>query len=275
MVDTSLLLFGRDILVGGIIGVAIGLTGIGGGALIQPSLCYILGLPPVVAVGTGLLYATITKIGGVFGHYQQQTIRVRRTLLFLAGSVPGVLVAAELINYLNKRFDPALINWYLQATIGAVLIGTSLLIIAQSFLIRNLAERREQIAASRRAPVGLCTTFTAVGAGLLVGLLVGATSVGGGVLIIPVFLLFLDADTRQAVGSSIAISLVLSGMGGVVYLLHGNVALQALLPLCLGSLPGVYLGSRWAVRVPERVLRVVVVIIVLGSGISLLAGIIK
>jgi len=131
--DTSLLLYGRDILVGGIIGVAIGLTGVGGGALIQPTLVYVLGLPPVEAVGTGLLYATITKFGGVFGHYRQKTIRVRRILLFLAGSVPGVLAAAEVINYLNKQFDPALINWYLQGAIGAVLMGTSLLIIAQSF----------------------------------------------------------------------------------------------------------------------------------------------
>ena len=73
----------RDILVGGVIGVAIGVTGIGGGALIQPALVYILGLTPVEAVGTGLLYATITKIGGVFGHVKQNTIRVRRTLLFL------------------------------------------------------------------------------------------------------------------------------------------------------------------------------------------------
>jgi uncharacterized membrane protein YfcA len=273
MMDTSLLLYGRDILAGGIIGVAIGLTGIGGGALIQPTLVYILGLPPVEAVGTGLLYATITKIGGIFGHYRQKTIRVRRTLLFLAGSVPGVLAAAEVINYLNKQFAPALINWYLQGAIGAVLMGTSLLIIAQSFLIRARGAQQDQIAASRMAPVGLRTTVTAVGTGLLVGLLVGATSVGGGVLIIPVFLLFLDADTRQAVGSSIAISLVLSGMGGVVYFLHGNVALRALLLLCLGSLPGVYLGCCWAVRVPEGVLRVVVVAIVLGSGIALLAGI--
>lgn len=272
LMDTSLLLYGRDILVGGFIGVAIGLTGIGGGALLQPALVYIVGLPPVEAVGTGLLYATITKIGGVFGHYLRKTIRVRRTLLFLAGSVPGVLGAAGLVSYLNRQFDPAFMNWYLQGAIGAALVGASLLIIAQSFLIRDLAAQRERITASRTTPVDLCTMVEAVGSGLMVGVLVGATSVGGGVLIIPVFLLLLDADTQQAVGSSIAISLVLSGMGGVVYLLHGNVALRALLMLCLGSLPGVYLGCRWAVLIPERGLRVAVVTIVAGSGIALLAG---
>ena len=265
----------RDILVGGVIGVAIGVTGIGGGALIQPALVYILGLTPVEAVGTGLLYATITKIGGVFGHVKQNTIRVRRTLLFLTGSVPGVLAAAELINYLNVRYDPTVINWRLQAAIGAVLMGTALLIIAQSFLIRDAVARQEQIAASRTAPVGLRTAITAVGMGLLVGLLVGATSVGGGVLIIPAFLLFLDADTRQAVGSSIAISLVLSGLGAMVYFMNGNVTLRTVMLLCVGSLPGVYMGACWACRIPERVLRVLVVTIVLGSGISLLAGLRK
>jgi uncharacterized membrane protein YfcA len=275
MMDTNLLLYGQDILVGGIIGVVIGLTGIGGGALIQPALVYIVGLTPVEAVGTGLLYATITKIGGVFGHYMRKTIRTRRVLLFLAGSVPGALAAAESVNYLNRQFDTALINWYLQGAIGVVLIGTSLLIIAQSFLIRDREAQQEWIVASRMAPLDLRTMVEAVGSGLMVGVLVGATSVGGGVLIIPIFLLFLDADTQQAVGSSIAISLVLSCIGGVVYLLHGNVALRTLLLLCLGSLPGVYLGCCWAVRIPERGLRVAVVTIVVGSGIALLAGLLE
>jgi len=89
------------------------------------------------------------------------------------------------------------------------------------------------------------------------------------VLIIPV-MLWLNASTAEAVGSSMVIALVLSGLGGAAYLIEGNIQLMIVVTMCLGSIPGVMLGSRLTALVPERILQVIIVVLVAGSGICLL-----
>jgi len=265
-----------DILVGFLIGIAIGMTGIGGGALIQPALIHILGVAPVPAVGTGLLYAMLAKTWGTLSHYRLKTIRVRRAVYFLVGSVPSVLVASSVVNYLFQSYDTSSVNANIQIVMAiALLVSASVLIVK----VVPGNGKSEDVAGGRtylegdRTPLPPRKKTIAIAAGVIIGGLIGATSIGGGVLIIPALMLFLDANPSQAVGTSIAISVVLSALGGIVYLLNGNIVLLTMALMALGAFPGVLIGSRLAVRLPDTVLKVIVIVMVAGSGISLLFGI--
>lgn len=260
--------FITDGLIGFGIGILIGMTGIGGGAVIQPVLIHILGIPPVQAVGTGLVYAVITKIGGAVSHFRLKTIRPRRSLFFLLGSIPGVVISSYVVNALSDSLDVSRVNNVLQLSIAVVLLVTGAVLLFQDlFLSEKLEESRRLY--GKGGPFPLRKKIISITAGLVIGIIIGATSIGGGVLIIPVFMLFLDASAIETIGSSIVISLFLSGLGGIVYLLDGNVRLLTAVFLCVGSIPGVVLGSRLSVKVPERTLRLIVIGIVFLSGFSL------
>lgn len=270
--DINLLFdFSLKIIVGFFIGVAIGSTGIGGGALIQPALIHILGMSPVSAVGTGLAYAMITKGGGVISHLKLKTIRIRRASYFLFGSIPGVFGGAEIVNYIVAKYSPTKINTYLQLTMGTILLITAVILFIQIFYLNNKL-RISRIENSKKLPVSTFKKILAITAGAFIGILIGATSIGGGILIIPIFFLLLDADGKQAVGTSIAISLFLSASGSIIYLFHGHIDIPTALLLCLGSLPGVSIGSRLLKKIPEHFLVIILILIITLSGISLFFG---
>lgn len=271
MEPMSWMVFGKTLVLGLCIGVAIGMTGVGGGAIIQPVLIHLLGVPAVPAIGTGLVYAMITKIGGAVSHIRQRTVRPRRSFFFLLGSVPAVVLASRGITHLYQAgvFDPARVDRWMRLTMAALLLATAAVIVWQDMFLRQEMARR-QSAFYRGGPFPARKKWISVGAGFGIGLVVGATSIGGGVLIIPVFMLLLDATAAETVGSSIVISVFLSGVGGAMYWLGGHVVVSVAAGLCLGSIPGVALGSRLAGRLPERALRWIVVALMALSGCSLL-----
>lgn len=258
-----------DISVGFIIGIAVGMTGIGGGALVEPSLIHLLGIAPVPAVGTGLGYNFITKLGGVLAHLRLKTVKLRFAGYFLAGSVPGVLLASNTINLIFRELDHTAVNYAIQLTMGSVLVATSAIIFFRNVINPVVANGGETVAASTMT---LSNKLKTALAGLLIGIVIGTTSIGGGVLIIPALMILLRLSVKEAIGTSIAISVILSSLGSIVYLINGNVDWQTMLFLSIGSLPGVYLGSRINLRLMDRSLNIIVFVLVLLSGLSLFFG---
>lgn len=263
----------RDGGFGFLVGILIGLTGIGGGAVIQPILIIALGLTPISAVGTGLLFAMLTKIGGAFTHIRMQNIRPRRTLCFLCGSVPSVLIIPYAVNQLISQYGATTVNHYLQCGMALVMLATAIFMLLQHLFLRETLEIEAQVYC-RGGPFPLRQKLAAIASGGVIGVLIGATSIGGGVLIIPV-MLWLNASIAEAVGSSLVISLLLSGLGSLVYLIEGHIQLQTVATLSLGSIPGVILGSRLTRRIPERILLIMVVFLVAVSGVCLLVNSLK
>ena len=257
--------------IGFFIGLAISMTGIGAGAIIQPVLIHVLGITPIQSVGTGLLYAMITKIGGTISHFRLRTIRPRRSMFFLFGSVPAVLVSSWIINFLSKTVDSTRLNQNIQLSMAIILVAVGALILFQNIFLTDYIEKKKSLY-PRGGPFPLRKKVICIVSGIIIGLMIGGTSIGGGVLIVPVFLLFLDASAVETVGSSIVIALFLSAVGSIVYLAEGNVRLMTAFLLCIGSIPGVIVGSRLSVALPERILRVILVAIVFLSGISLFFG---
>lgn len=256
------------ILLGFFLGVTIGLTG-AGGALILPVLIHILRVSPVTAVGTGLAVGAITKVQGFIIHAKQKSIRPRRAKYFLAGGLPGVLFASELVNRLVAKVGPQAVDVHLRIIIGIVLI-TSALVMFFQVQNSNDTKRLSKIEESRGLPVPFYKRIATVVLGFIVGLLFGTTSIGAGVLIVPIFLLFLDANCSQAIGTSIFISLLLGGVGSIAYFVGGHVEMLTTVLLCAGSLFGVGIGSRLSKKIPEAALIVCVALLALTGGIGLL-----
>jgi len=260
----------RDGILGFLVGILMGMTGIGGGVVIQPILILMLGLTPISSVGTGLLFIMATNSVGAMTHIKMRNIRPRRTLLFLCGSVPSVLIVPSAVNWLASHYGTDIVNRYLQSGMALVMLATAIIIVFQHLFLKETMEDNRRIY-HKGGPFPLQKKLTAIIAGGIVGALIGATSIGGGVLIIPV-MLWLNASATEAVGSSLVIALLLSGLGGSAYLIEGNIHLPIVLTLCLGSIPGVILGSRLTRRIPERILLLIVVFLVTVSGVCLLVN---
>ncbi len=208
----------------------------------------------------------ITKIGGAIYHYRLKTLRIRRALYFLGGGIPGVLFASKMVNFFLIRYGSVKINIYLQVIIGIILLITAIMMVFQ-LLTTNQEDRQNRIIESKQKPVPFSKKIMAIFFGFLVGIFVGTTSVGGGVIIIPLLMIFLDSSPSQAVGTSIFISVFLAILGSIVYLLHGHVNIFPTFLLCLGSVPGVWIGSHFSKKIRGTTLTIIVTVIVILSGV--------
>ena len=237
---------------GAALGVLTGLTGAGGAALALPGMIYVLGLPTVIAVATTFPFAAMMKIFGSVQHWRQGSVHWRTTLELLAGSVPGTLAGIFLTSFLLERFGDAFNDW-LKLAIGLLLVAS----VAASFLVKRV----------RKADAR--TGYKGVIAGALCGLVIGATSVGGGSLLIVVMFMLYDIRPAQIVGSSIAVSLVLMILGTAGFWRQGLSDLTLAWHMTIGGVPGVILGSSLTVRMSPILLERAVALAIVVAGFSL------
>lgn len=236
---------------GFIVGLIVGLTGVGGGSLMTPILVVVFGIKPAIAVGTDLLYAAITKSGGVFVHHRQQTIKWKVVGLLALGSAPTALVTIAVLKSLTARG----INYenVMTTTLGVALILTSLVLLFKNQLIQ--IGRHEKLAAVKAMHRQLQTPMT-IAAGAVLGALVTLSSVGAGALGAAVLLfLYPRYSVVNIVGTDIAHAVPLTAIAGLGHAHLGTVDYSLLVSLLLGSLPGIMIGSRFAVRLPDRLVR--------------------
>jgi uncharacterized membrane protein YfcA len=234
---------------GFVVGLIVGLTGVGGGSLMTPLLVLGFGIAPATAVGTDLLYAALTKCGGVWVNARRQSIEWRVVALLAVGSLPASVVTVSLLHYFavdTSRFDSVVTT-----TLGVALMLTALAIIFRRKL-RELGARlgTESAAWSRRR------SAITVLSGVALGVLVTISSVGAGALGVAVlFFLMPHGSTLRVVGTDIAHAVPLTLVAGLGHATLGTIDWRLLLALLAGSLPGIYLGSHLAARVPEVWLR--------------------
>lgn len=264
----------RFALIGLLIGFLVGLTGVGGGSLMTPVMILVMGVKPVIAVGTDLAYGAVTKIVGGTTHLRQGTVH-RRTAYFLAaGSVPASILGVGVTSAI-KQSNPALVNGFLLRSIACVLILVAVVLIAKP-LIMSAAKRMGTRSGSDTnwrddaMDVGGRHPWLLVCVGALVGFLLGLTSVGGGSLVIAVLLfLYPRWETKDMVGTDVFHAAILGVAASMAQLAVGNVNLPMMFSLLVGSIPGVLIGSRLVINFPERVLRLSLASVMLISGAKL------
>jgi uncharacterized protein len=235
----------------------------GGGALLTPLLIFVFGFKPTLAVGTDILHGAVFKTFGAVRHRRLGTVHARMTCWMLVASAPMSLVGVQLAEWLQSRYGDGAESVSAKV-IGAALVLGGLGFFAKTFLKRGvqpvdgpfLLERRDRIAA--------------VALGLGGGFIVGLTSVGSGTFFALVMLLVFPLTAAKIVGTDIFHAAALLWVAGLSHLLHGNVDLTAMGWLLVGSIPGVLLGSRLTVRLPDTTLRVGLASVLLLSGIKLL-----
>lgn len=263
----------RFSLIGLIIGFLIGLTGMGGGSLMTPVMILVMGVKPVVAVGTDLAYGAVTKIVGGAAHYQHGTVDRRTAYLLAAGSVPATILGVGLTEEI-KRTNPGLIDVFLMHTLAWALILVAVVLVAKPVLA-TIAQRWSG-GSSRQWRGGLQSLgerrpllLPIVGA--VTGFMVGLTSVGSGTLVI-VMLLFLYPrwESKDLVGTDVFHAAILVSAASLAHLVAGNVNVPMMLSLLIGSIPGVLLGSRLAIGFHEQFLRLSLASVLLVSGAKLL-----
>ncbi len=274
----------RYSLVGLLIGVLVGLTGMGGGSLLAPILILVFRIPPVWAVGTDVAYSTVTKALGSVVHIRQKHVNFKIALWLACGSVPATLLSVTLVQYIRKHYG-SVVNGVILHAIGFTLILVAVLLVAKPFLMRRVDQKR--LEAQKQAALAgeisgepasvpnhwekryrpLVTALI----GAFVGFLVGLTSVGSGTLIIvSLAFLFPRLTAKELVGTDIFQAFMLLAAGAIVYITAGTINWRIVGLLLIGSLPGVLVGSRLSKFIPERYMRPVLAVVLVISGWKLI-----
>ena len=250
-----------------IVGFLVGLTGMGGGALMTPILVLIFGVQPLAAVSSDLVASFFMKPVGAAVHFRRGTVHLRMVGWLVIGSVPSAFAGVLLLRLLGHTHE---IQSVVQYGLGVALIGDAAAIVFKALI--NLRQRASGIHLTQAVSVKEVAVkpLPTILIGVLGGLVVGMTSVGSGSLMI-VCLLFLYPRLRasQLVGTDIVQAIPLVGAAAVGHLLYGDFRLSLTASVLLGAIPGTFLGALVSSQAPSRIIRRALVIVLIASGLKL------
>jgi len=252
-------LLAAKILVGFVVGVLIGMTGVGGGVLLLPVLIFALRVPAIVAVGSDALFNFFTKIPAGLLHLKKDTVRRKVVIALACGSVPGSIAGVKLLMHIRHLYGDG-VNSFIKTAVGILLIVIPTLLLLQKKIEDRVANRPP----TAKGFLGMALI------GLVAGFLVGMTSVGSGSIIMMLLLLFYSFPPKVNVGTDIVHAVVLTGVTGLLHFRLGNVDSGLVLSLLIGSIPGGLLGSHLAARVPMLWLRRLLCALLLITGARML-----
>lgn len=257
-------------LAGGLVGFLVGLTGVGGGALMAPLLIILFGFSPAVAVGTDLWFASITKAAGGVVHHRIGSPDWKIVLALAAGSVPA---AALTLLWLGVFHGGKLESDLLMKLLGGVLLVTSALILAKPRIQQPLRRLRVRLRPSLPALRAPQWALTVIG-GIAVGGVVTLTSVGAGALVAVLLAMLypLRLDTKAIVGTDIIHAVPLTLLAALGHSWFGNVDVWLLGSLLLGSIPGIMLGSSVTGKIEESLVRYTLAAMLLFSALKILCS---
>ncbi len=240
------------------VGVLVGLTGVGGGSLMTPFLLF-YGIPPAVAVGTDLAYAAIAKSLGVWLRHKARSVDWRTAILLMCGSIPAAAIV--ILSMKALALDTETFGTIITRVLAVSLVLTSLTVLGQHWL-RGFRTGLPEL----RGRAGL-TVF----AGAVLGALVTLSSVGSGAIGTALLLLLYPRwSTARVVGTDLAYAVPLTATAALGHLWLGNVDPGYVFSLVLGAIPGMYIGTRMGLRLPDTLVRTVLGVLLFAVGISLL-----
>lgn len=248
-----------DIPLGFALGFVIGLTGVGGGAIVAPALYVILGMNYAEAVALSLIYSVFTKIFSVIQHLRQGTVLWKLTLLYGLSGIPGAVVGSRVL-YLAGEDTRGLFPFLMSAVLGIV----GLLI---------LLETKIQALFSRQKPfhpdeIGWKAGLAIAGFQQVVGMLMGLTSIGSGSLVILSLVYLFKISAREIVGSNIAIALLMVIPASLTHFAVGGVPWAHLGLLLVGSLGGAVLGAKATLLLSDGALKAAIVILIMTGAVA-------
>src|SRR6476469_4151137 len=250
-------------LTGLLIGVLVGLTGMGGGSLMTPILVIVFGFKPTYAVGTDILHGAIFKSFGAVRHRRLGNVHAHLTLWMFLGSGPMSLLGVAVAGWLAHAYGDS-VQSALGYAIGAALILGAIGLVAKTFVKRGVQPSEAPFVLQRKDKV------RAVILGAVFGYIVGLTSVGSGTFFGLVMVMIYPLTIARIVGTDIFHAAALLWVAGFGHLVQGNVDLHAMAWLLLGSIPGVWISSRFTLHIPQDALRLGLAGVLALSGVKLL-----
>ncbi len=249
------------VLIGLVVGVLVGLTGLGGGVLLLPLLIFGMGVPPMIAVGSDAAFNFLTKIGAGLLHWRRGNVSGRVVAALSAGSIPGSVAGVACFAHLQVVYGSG-INNILRTFIGILLVAVTLLLMSQGWLEKHFALIKRPVG-RRYWELGLI--------GLVSGFLVGMSSTGSGSIIMVLLLILVREAPVVLVASNIVHAVALTGFTSLLHFRLGTVDPTLVIPLMIGSLPGGILGVRLGTALPGHWLRRGLCVVLLASGARMLA----
>jgi len=244
------------------VGALVGLTGVGGGSLMTPLLVLFFKFPTAVAVGTDLLYAAITKSAGAVSHHKLGHVDWQIVRNLLLGSLPSSFLVTHYLKDIDlySLQNVEMIN----ITLGIALILTSIAVLFQPIIIKKSVKQKLKTSLN----INVLTILLGI---FFLGVVVTLTSVGAGAIgVTALLLLYPKIQLRKIIGTDIAHAVPLTLFAGIGHYNLGTVDINLLIALLIGSVPGVLFGSKLSVRIDEKFLRFILVIILFIVGVQLM-----
>ncbi|WP_353572133.1 sulfite exporter TauE/SafE family protein [Candidatus Albibeggiatoa sp. nov. BB20] len=230
------------------VGIIVGLTGVGGGALMTPILILGFGINPAIAVGTDLLYAALSKAGAAWLHSRYHNVDWNIVGFLALGSVPMSIITGLLLQFIHVQ--GANYNEFITSIIGLMLVVTAFLMIFKQQIVNSKIFGINGLSESSRYFVTFC-------AGMLLGVVVTLSSIGAGAIGAAVLsLLYPELKTSKIIGTDLVHAVPLAAVAGLGHWQFlGSVDFMLLGGLLVGAYPGIAVGSMLNFRLPERLLR--------------------
>ncbi len=246
------------IIIGFLVGGLVGLTGVGGASLLTPFLIF-FGIQPVIAIGTDFAYNTITKLFGSIQHIKQKTVNFQLLKYLAIGSIPGGVIANIIFYFfLSEYYNERLILFLL----GSILIVVSAISLTQLIFFKDISNHWKNKSSKEKRNITILS-------GLIIGAVVGITSVGAGSLFALFILYFYNLKSSEVVGTDVVHAFFLVLFTGILMAIYGHIDYYLTINLLCGSIPGAIIGSKLTKRVPSFFLRILIVIIIFVSGFKL------
>jgi len=239
-----------QIVIGFLIALAVGLTGIGGGSFTVPALMLIVGLPAAASVGTAFVFAGVLRLIAAPFYMAGRHIHWRYLSLLLQGAVPGLLIGTYLLRLLSTHAGSPVVVILL----GLLLTASSSVTFFRRFQNPGFAHKNSKWLPWLALPIGIESGFSSAGAGAL-----------GTVLLLN----YSEMTPPQVVGTDLLFGLVLAVIGGAFHWKFGSISGPVLKLLLTGGIPGVLVGCLFARRVPARKLKVAIAVIAIFAGLQL------
>jgi uncharacterized protein len=244
-----------------IVGLLVGMTGAGGGALMTPMLILLFGVKPGTAISSDLVAAVVMRPIGAGVHLRAGTVNLKLVRLMVVGSVPAAFLGAYLLHRIgNAKSATDHIE---------VALGTALLVGASAMAVRFVLDRRSGNRRTGKVDRVLPKPIPTIAIGILGGIIVGMTSVGSGSLMI-VLLLFVypTIGANQLVGTDLTQAVPLTAAAAAGALAFGHIEVGITTSLIIGSVPAVLVGSLVSSSVPDRYVRPVIAFVIFASGLK-------
>ncbi|HEV7918764.1 MAG TPA: sulfite exporter TauE/SafE family protein [Solirubrobacterales bacterium] len=257
--DPLLIVFGFGV------GILVGMTGMGGGSLMTPLLVLLFGVKPTLAVGTDIGYQAITKTVGGIKHFKLKTVNFGAVLWLGLGSVPGAIAGVHVVKLLKQSYGPDVEDFTLIA-LGGVLAFVGVFTLVRSLLFPD----HRSSEGAEHEPLHTWQRAAAVVIGVTTGFVIGITSAGSGTVIAVALIAVFKIPPRYVVGTDVLHAAILLWAAGISHWANDNIDFGLMGTLLLGSVPGVWLGSHFSVKVPEATLRTALGAVLIASAAATL-----